>query len=198
MRLRELVRTQMGTPGSLTDLEVLVLIATGLLLFFGCSVIAISLVAYIRLRVLRGLRSDDWPSTEGTITSSDLKTHSSTDVHEPDYTYAALRYEYAVQGVPYQGDKIAMDSAQVPNRDESASALLVRYPPGTPVRVYYCPTHPALSCLNKHVPEPRLAGGLILGAAMLLAGLVILATYLLRDHFLALATRALQELVGAR
>lgn len=100
-----------------------------------------------------------WPSTDGTITCSQLEKESDGK------TWFKLNYSYVIDGREFQGYLIRMSGA-----GQNAKSTCVRYPVGRAVNVYYDPEIPARSCL-----EPGSEGwkdGLILAAKIAFMSLV--------------------------
>lgn len=104
-------------------------------------------------RYKSGKASQNWPSTEGVILASEVKTDlGKSDDVEPKYK-AAVNYRYAVEGYEYTGERVSF-SGQTFLKKGKADSLVTRYNKGKRVKVYYDPKTPHVSVL-----EPGTASG---------------------------------------
>ena len=91
-----------------------------------------------------------WPQTMGTVLSATVQVaqRGTTRQEAPIVLYA-----YQVDGQVFQGHRVrASDDpgrARLADADRSASNTVARYPSGAPVVVYYDPTNPANSALER-------------------------------------------------
>ena len=94
--------------------------------------------------LIKSLRTESWPVTDGVIQSTREKSHSDSD---GSTTYSAeVTYTYEVAGVKYDGDKISI--GQMSSSSQYAQKILDRYPIGKKVSVHYSPTDPAEAVLE--------------------------------------------------
>ena len=104
-------------------------------------------------RYKSGKTSQNWPSTEGVVLTSGVKTDlGKSDDVEPKYE-AAVTYRYAVDGYEYTGEKVSF-AGQTFLKKGKADSLVTRYNKGKRVKVYYDPKTPHVSVL-----EPGTASG---------------------------------------
>ena len=104
-------------------------------------------------RYKSGKASQNWPSTEGVILTSELKTDlGKSDDVDPKYK-AAITYRYAVEGYEYTGERVSF-AGQTFLKKPKADSLVKRYNRGKRVKVYYDPKTPHVSVL-----EPASASG---------------------------------------
>ena len=128
----------------------------------GLAAICYAFVLWLRLR-----RCGSWPSTDGTIIRSDktLTRHNFQKIEK-----VTIRYTYFV-GCRYESETVKVGGfMHVRKRDENA--LLVRYPVGRTVQVYYDPYRPQVACLERRGMDSILCiggyGCLALGVGLLL------------------------------
>jgi hypothetical protein len=123
------------------------------------------LIAGLGNRVGGDMRaSRDWPSTSGTVESAAVAVQPESN--ERKLFGARVRYRYEVGGRTLTGERISFESGPSPNRG-LADAIVQRYAPGTPVRVFYDPTQPERSVLEPGGSD--LVPWLLRGAGILLA-----------------------------
>jgi hypothetical protein len=124
-----------------------------------------------------------WPSVSGTLHEIRLQ-ESKTGIKGAPYYYATARYEYSVDGVEYEGNRIGPSEYVEAYRDKHPPVLEMRLSPffspanlvkrevtdtglpiwnekiiilglrDQPVTVYYDPAKPASSLLDPRDPEP--------------------------------------------
>jgi len=101
-------------------------------------------------RYKSGKASQDWPSVEGVILTSEVKTDlgKSNDV-DPKYL-AAITYRYVVEGYEYTGERVSF-AGQTFLEKGKADSLVKRYNRGKRVKVYYDPKTPHVSVLEAGV-----------------------------------------------
>lgn len=98
-----------------------------------------------------------WPATTGTVTSSSV----TEDEHGDTSNWTVhVGYTYSVRGVTYQGSNLTGDVT--PSRSEAeARAKAAQYPAGAAIPVYYSPTVPSESIVERKSQNetwPVLAG----------------------------------------
>lgn len=91
--------------------------------------------------------AQNWPSTMGTVLMSTVqskRTGNSTS------TYPVVVYQYEVNGIPYQSQRIKAGEQFFNMRViGQAQATAARYAVGAQVMVYYNPANPAESALER-------------------------------------------------
>ena len=101
-------------------------------------------VAFFGFRgLIRAKASTDWPSTQGRIVESSVESHrSSSGSNGSSTTYhAEIMYEFAVNGVTFNGDRVAYGDYGSSNPSHARS-VVNRYPKNKTVTVYYMPDKP--------------------------------------------------------
>jgi len=93
--------------------------------------------------LMKGLRTENWPVTDGVIQSAHQEAHSGN--HGTTYS-AEVTYIYQVSGVSYDGRKISI--GQMSSSSQYAQKILDRYPVGKRVSVHYSPADPAEAVLE--------------------------------------------------
>ena len=88
-----------------------------------------------------------WPSTTGTVLMSTVQSRRTGRSYS---TYPVVVYQYQVNGTPYQSQRIKAGEQFMSIRvTGQAQATAARYPVGAKVTVYYNPSNPAESVLEK-------------------------------------------------
>lgn len=91
-----------------------------------------------------------WPQTMGTVLSATVQVAQRGNTRQ---AAPLVLYAYQVDGQVFQGHRVrASDEAgraRLPDAVTSASTTVARYPSGAPVVVYYDPTNPANSALER-------------------------------------------------
>lgn len=133
--------------------------------FIGVGLIALGVGVWM---MIKSLRSEHWPVTDGVMLSAEIKSHSG----EHGNTYSAeVTYDYHVGGVGYTGEKISI--GQMSSSTSYAQGILSRYPVGKKVFVHYSPADSSEAVL-----ETGIHGGtwicIGLGLAFTLAGALFL------------------------
>lgn len=137
----------------------------GLALIFGAVGVWV-LVTYRRGKQ-KAQESAAWPSVMGKVLEAYVTSHTEIDSEGESVEVYAPRvvYEYAVNGVSYRGDRLAVGPVATSRNRRSAEQEVARYPEGGEVRVFYNPQNPAEAVL-----QPRLQAG----NAMLILGIIFL------------------------
>ncbi|MGB8858486.1 MAG: DUF3592 domain-containing protein [Ilumatobacteraceae bacterium] len=91
-----------------------------------------------------------WPHTMGTVLSATVQvSHHGTSRQESPL----VLYAYQVNGQVFQGHRVRVGDelgrVRVAGTDSSASNTVARYPSGASVIVYYDPSNPANSALER-------------------------------------------------
>jgi hypothetical protein len=118
---------------------------TTFLIFFGIVWSALVLVAdgFVLVPACRQLKAQSYLTTEGTILSSEVTTHSDSD----GTTYGvAMKYSYEARGRSYTGDKYRYDNST--SSDHWAYRVVEAHPPGKRVTVFFNPLNPGDAVLS--------------------------------------------------
>jgi len=148
--------------GTLNDVPLPVaLLVTGL----GTLFLAISIV-----RLYKFSTSKTWLSTTGEIISSEMETKRGGRGRSVTY-HAALVYDYSVEGTKYSGSRICFGDYGSSNPNH-ARQILNRYPAGKQVNVYYNPSKPEDSVLERRLSWTVYLA-LIVGSAVSALGILL-------------------------
>ncbi|MCB0035868.1 MAG: DUF3592 domain-containing protein [Anaerolineales bacterium] len=112
-------------------------------------VIGLGLTTILARTVLKdGQASENWPTTIGVITTSELQTRRNGD----GYSYSPrIIYEYRVAGEAYTSGRVTVADGGS-SRADSAQETVDQYPLGAEVPVYYNPDVPTESLLEAGTP----------------------------------------------
>lgn len=124
--------------------------------------------------VIRGLRSKQWPHTDGVITSAKMVTQTGGPDQRDTYG-AGVSYDFTVDSKYFSATRIAFGDYSSGNTDH-AQTMLKRYPPGTKVVIYYSPANPENAVLETGV-HPGVWIAIGVGGIMLVCGVMILAIH---------------------
>lgn len=113
------------------------------LLVFGVVLGGVGMMRYNTAQA-----STEWPTVTGTVTSSRVQTTSRDGRNE---YMPRVQYSYGVEGRSFTGTRITASDEYQKNRG-SAEDILVRYPSGASVAVFYDPQDPANSVLAQGMP----------------------------------------------
>ena len=94
--------------------------------------------------------ADNWPHTMGTVLSATVQvSHRGNSRQESPL----VLYAYQVHGQVFQGSRVRVGDEfgriRTAGTESSASNTVARYPAGASVIVYYDPTNPANSALER-------------------------------------------------
>ncbi|MCA9919076.1 MAG: DUF3592 domain-containing protein [Anaerolineales bacterium] len=112
-------------------------------------VIGLGLTLILANTVLKdGRASQDWPTTTGTVTTSELHTQRSGD----GYSYSPrIVYEYVVNDETLVSSRVTVADGSS-SRPDGAQETVDRYPVGAEVTVYYDTAVPTQSLLEAGTP----------------------------------------------
>jgi len=151
---------------------------------FGGGLAAIGvLIAYGTLRTrVKVAASRRWPTVTGTVLVSEVAVQSSRNTSgQPIKIYSAdIPYEYKVGDKYCTGDAVKLGGSIETSRRDSFEALVVRYPVGRKVRVYYDPSDPVTAML-----EPGELGG-VFNMMMVALGFVVVGGLFFSANYFAL------------
>ena len=129
-------------------LGLFVLILSGTLLAFD---------GYVGWSVYRQIRAQNYPTTKGVITHSEVTGHGG---RHSNYS-PSLQYKYAVAGKTYSGNRYRFGDVYAV--EGKAHQIIAEHPVGKQVQVYYNPDDPADALL-----QPGVEGGDLFLATFLL------------------------------
>lgn len=91
-----------------------------------------------------------WLPTQGVVLSSTVKEHRAVNGVDSDRAVFSpmVRYQYTLGSRTYTGMRITFSPVQYTRQKADQAAH--RYPPSTPVTVYYDPLHPEEAVLEQH------------------------------------------------
>ena len=138
----------------------------------GCLVVgALVLVnAAARLRRIRR----HWRTTSGTVVSSDAVKLAAEWLNPRNYFKGRTVYEYVVDGIRYQSDRVGFDDLAFSNSRLIAERDADRFGVGSSVQVHYDPDAPSSAVL--HLGNPRFSRWCLGGAGLaLLLAVALLA-----------------------
>ncbi len=138
-------------------------------LFFVVG-IGVALLGVVRVMKWRRIAKDyrTWPSVQGTVLSSALRTAERYDDDNSPYDVwlPVASYRYAIAGAEHEGKRAYWFDEEFRNRD-AADRWLAAHPVGAVRAVFYDPAHPAKSALVLNFPANSPGSGLIwLGLAL--------------------------------
>jgi hypothetical protein len=134
---------------------------------FFVACVLLFLVAVV-VKLVEARRMARWPRTMGRITKSEqgfALTRTSGENIPRNERVANIAYTFEVDGREYTGHRFTL-AERVP--EDEVGEILARYPKGKLVPVFYNPTDPEDSTLERDVPKGALLGCL----AMLVFGIV--------------------------
>jgi hypothetical protein len=113
--------------------------------------IGFGLLGYSLWSVRRSLQAAAWPTASGTITHLEVLEHpggGNPNIGTTGSTYEVqVRYAYAVDGVAYEGSRLAFGFRGSGSQTEQCE-LYRKLKQAKTVDVHYDPSDPAVSCLS--------------------------------------------------
>lgn len=166
-RLGSLTRSRRDAPDRrLWGLTVADALRIGGALFVGLgALLALGLTPNVR----RWVAARSWPTTNGTITSSAVLAGEAADDYRGELLTGTderaniggtgeyvprVEYEYRVDGIRYEGDRISWTDGAF-SRRSMAATLVGQYPPGTIVELRYDPADPGEAVLRSTTRSNR-------------------------------------------
>jgi len=95
--------------------------------------------------------SQTWPKTTGKVLRSYVEESEHTDQQDNTVTmyHAQVRYEFEVDGLRYEGQRIQFGGPAGTGVIAKAQAIAARYPVDSAVDVYYDPVNPSMCTLDR-------------------------------------------------
>jgi len=120
--------------------------------------------------------SENWPTTEGQVVSSDIVTGIDWRRTGKDRrTYTTYKpivlYEYSVNDTKYSSNMVSFVGEDESEMQGHARRIVNRYPPGKKVIVYYNPDNPKEAVLETGVSPITYVATLVMGIAFCAVGL---------------------------
>jgi hypothetical protein len=150
-----------------------VLIALGLGGIF--AIIGIIMLVIGQRERTKARATEQWPTVEGTVTSSQIEAETRTSRDDDGMTrhhtthIPLVAYTYVLQGKTYQGNKV-FPGGRMGFDVGTAQGIINRYQVGQAATVHYNPADPAEAVL-----ETKAKGGnilIIIGAVFAVVGLI--------------------------
>jgi hypothetical protein len=94
-----------------------------------------------------GRKSQEWPSIQGKVTSSKVRSDNNRRSSRRNY-YPEIRYEYTIEDKVYRGKRYQFGISLYYYGQDLTQAILHEYNVGKKVKVYYNPDNPKLATLQ--------------------------------------------------
>jgi hypothetical protein len=120
----------------------ILIIAIVFFVIFILNVVFLTIIYFIRRRMSQ---VSTWPSTMGTVVSSEIELRSDSDSGTTEYP--AVTYSYQVNGQAYQNEKLA-PGPEIGG--SGARKVVAKYPAGAQVMVFYDPQKPSDAVLERN------------------------------------------------
>jgi hypothetical protein len=120
---------------------------------WGTALVFLGIGFFILRKAIRNRRmaaaAAQWPTTDGTVISTDVVKRVSKSEHEFDYFVPQIRYQYKTNGISHQGNviRIGLDELGYPE-EKKAREHIALYPVGTTIPVRYDPQDPERAVLE--------------------------------------------------
>lgn len=138
----------------------------GGLIAFGIGGIGIVLIVLYLRNKKKAKASETWPATKGNIKSVDIRVDEYDDDDSSKVRYVpVVHYEYQVEGVYYEGKRIAFGSETTFTTRNKANQFLEGYPEEMEVDVFYNPEKPGEAVLIQKMRS--MTAALIVGILMI-------------------------------
>jgi len=141
---------------------------------FAAGILTMAVSAY---EIMGSLGTNNWPGTDGTITSSSVRKEVRRDSGKTVTTYyPSVQYRYRIDGRQHTSYRIAFGK-KVGSVKAIAQKVVDRYPSGKTVTVYYDPDDPQYAILEKGFKWSSLIVFMV-GLVFFAAGVLCLRSYL--------------------
>lgn len=123
-------------------------------------------------QLYQGVRSRGWPTTDGDVVSTTIRTSSSQADAAGRTYFPRVRYEYTVGDREYVGSRLSFGGTSGYGTRRAAEEAIDQYEEGTDVAVHFDPDRPGLAVL-----QPGVSGAVIwivIGLVFLVVGSAIL------------------------
>ncbi|BBO76640.1 hypothetical protein DSCW_40570 [Desulfosarcina widdelii] len=122
-------------------------------LILGMFAAGIVLMAWGVYEIKGSRESGNWPSTQGTITSSGVSKRTTRDSnHRNRTTYTPkVNFQYQVDGRQYTSSRIAFGTGDTGGSEKWARKVVNKYPVGKTVTVHYKPQDPQYGVLESGI-----------------------------------------------
>lgn len=124
--------------------------------------------------------SQDWGTGEGRILTAEVERDVRRDEDGKSVTYIPhVKYAYQVDGQDYQGDQIGFGTPKF-SIAKKANAIVVQYPAGSQISVFYNPLDPGEAVLDRVIFRPN--AYLVIGVSLILVMLIMISMLILWWH----------------
>jgi hypothetical protein len=130
----------------------------------GVDLFGVGLVTLAVLKWNEAGTVETWPTSSGTILSSEIQSGSSGGSSRPAMFSPEVRYSFEANGVRYEGNRVSPGTIASSSDRSDAQEVVAKYPTGQKVEVRYNPDDPSEAYLE--------AGAGPLPAILLSIGLV--------------------------
>jgi len=124
--------------------------------------------------------STNWPTTQGTILSSEVESHTTKKYDKnghastsTDYR-AKILYQYAINGTYYSSDEISLMYSSFWGDINEAQQLVEKYPAGKNVTIHYNPESPSEAVLEPGTAPSSMMNFMTCGATLIPLGIIFL------------------------
>jgi hypothetical protein len=139
------------------------MLVMGFVLTFGLMAVAIGAMG-----VFADAASNNWPVTDGVITSSEVEVWG----HHPIMYRPSITYQYTIGGQEFTCSQVSSGATFYSgNGLEQASEIVEKYPVGSIVQVHYNPRNPANAVLETQTEQINYIP-LIIGVVMVSIALI--------------------------
>ena len=112
--------------------------------------------------------SEGWPQVEGRVVSTNIRVDEMDDEDSYRVSYIPeVHFEYHVEGLLFDGKRIAFGSEVSFGMRKKAEAFLTEYPVGSAVSVFYNPDNPKEAVLSQKMRS--MTAGLVVGIVLIVA-----------------------------
>lgn len=138
--------------------------------YIGGIIIALCGIAYFLGKIIQYMKTYGWKTTRATITASRVDEIDDSEgvLYEP-----RISYKYNVGMTEYSSSQINPSGWTRSSFPFIASQPVVRYPEGKNVQIYYNPSRPEESFLERRGLLPLLAGLLTFGITLVVFALAL-------------------------
>lgn len=112
------------------------------------DVFLVGFILFNLLNIIKALRSQQWPSTQGCITRANFRSIQSAGSSQDSSNYIDLSYTYDVLGQQFSAQRVAFGLGKQVRSRAVLRELIEQYKGGQAVTVYYNPSNPEQAVLE--------------------------------------------------